>query len=724
MNILNNLTLRFRLTAGLTAIVALMAIVVVINLIQINRNNELTTKMVDTQAPLVQESLKLKSGIDASLAALRGWMVLNDPKFRETRKQIIELEIMPALTQLDALSTATDPEASELLLGISQELENLMGILKRIEDISHTPDNIPAQSLFTDKAEPLAEIMSSKIAKLIDLEKYEPSDNLRKQVLVNMAEVQGTLGLTIANIRAFLLTGDQKFSNKVDVYWLRNNTRFQELGMADTLFNAEQLDEWKAYVKAHRAFRKLPDEIIELRQQDDWNLANDWLANQALPAQEKLESLLLELSNKQEGLQQLGATRIKENSQEMITTNWILLGIGALLALIVGMSVTRSVLGSIRHLSETIMKVEETGILYLRASVQSKDDIGSAGQAFNNLLTSWHQVIASVNEFIDHLVSEVSHSLDSNQKTLTTMREQRQKTKSIANALSDLQNNINQVAQNAEQAASISDQADNEARQSVRIVEETRQVVSALSSELQNAHHEVDKLAQDSAEIENILKVIQEIAKQTNLLALNAAIEAARAGEVGRGFAVVADEVRTLSQRTHDSVFQVQTTIDKIQSRIVSVVGSIDRSHNCMESTVEQTGATEASLKRIAKGITTLSTMNSEILEAVTHQQSVTTHINSNALDISDFADQTFEQAEQAVQAGEGLSNLSIELKNLILKFQLQETDLEGAQQSLITPATETDIRETCETISLHNEPQATEYKIQDEEPEPLRLSA
>ncbi|MDF1530673.1 MAG: methyl-accepting chemotaxis protein, partial [Sedimenticola sp.] len=528
-------------------------------------------------------SLKLKSGIDASLAALRGWMVLNDPKFRETRKQIIELEIMPALTQLETLSTATDPEASELLLGISQELENLMGILKRIEDISHTPDNIPAQSLFTDKAEPLAEIMSSKIAKLIDLEKYEPSDNLRKQVLVNMAEVQGTLGLTIANIRAFLLTGDQKFSNKVDVYWLRNNTRFQELGMADSLFNAEQLDEWKAYVKAHRAFRKLPDEIIELRQQDDWNLANDWLANQALPAQEKLESLLLELSDKQEGLQQLGATRIKENSQQMISTNWVLLGIGALLALIVGMSVTRSVLGSIRHLSETIMKVEETGILYLRASVQSKDDIGSAGQAFNNLLTSWHQVIASVNEFIDHLVSEVSHSLDSNQKTLTTMREQRQKTKSIANALSDLQNNINQVAQNAEQAASISDQADNEATQSVRIVEETRQVVSALSSELQNAHHEVDKLAQDSAEIENILKVIQEIAKQTNLLALNAAIEAARAGEVGRGFAVVADEVRTLSQRTHDSVFQVQTTIDKIQSRIVSVVGSIDRSHNCME---------------------------------------------------------------------------------------------------------------------------------------------
>jgi methyl-accepting chemotaxis protein len=89
------------------------------------------------------------------------------------------------------------------------------------------------------------------------------------------------------------------------------------------------------------------------------------------------------------------------------------------------------------------------------------------------------------------------------------------------------------------------------------------------------ANQVVDRLAESSAKVGDVVKVINSIAEQTNLLALNATIEAARAGEAGRGFAVVAGEVKDLAQETAKATDNVSTLIGAIQNDAGSVVQAL-----------------------------------------------------------------------------------------------------------------------------------------------------
>lgn len=89
------------------------------------------------------------------------------------------------------------------------------------------------------------------------------------------------------------------------------------------------------------------------------------------------------------------------------------------------------------------------------------------------------------------------------------------------------------------------------------------------------ANREVAGLGESSAEIGQVVTVIQGIAAQTNLLALNATIEAARAGEAGKGFAVVAGEVKELARETASATTQVGDKVEKIQQQVTGVITSL-----------------------------------------------------------------------------------------------------------------------------------------------------
>ena len=124
---------------------------------------------------------------------------------------------------------------------------------------------------------------------------------------------------------------------------------------------------------------------------------------------------------------------------------------------------------------------------------------------------------------------------------------------------------IRQEASNgAETASNIKKEADEIKKETIKKKENTGTKVEELSSVLEKSVKDSEKVGQ----INELTKVILDIASQTNLLALNASIEAARAGEAGKGFAVVAEEISALAENSRQTAGNIQVISNEVTEAV------------------------------------------------------------------------------------------------------------------------------------------------------------
>jgi len=243
---------------------------------------------------------------------------------------------------------------------------------------------------------------------------------------------------------------------------------------------------------------------------------------------------------------------------------------------------------------------------------------------------------------------------------LTRLNNQVEETAVIADSLIDSTKEINglidrqmsiieSVVSEIENYAVFSDKAFSSAESSKEIamqtntiaLEGTGSVDSALGAmnEIEDVVSLVKSSVQEmylkSQSIDDLLKIIKDIAGATNLISLNASIEAARAGEAGRGFAVVAGEVKKLANRSLESVGKINQIVQDIKE-------SIDNTTNLMASTVEKvqdgkkiTEETRQVFENISTATQETSAMAEEINNVILQQSETLKGVSGSAKDMS-----------------------------------------------------------------------------------------
>lgn len=241
----------------------------------------------------------------------------------------------------------------------------------------------------------------------------------------------------------------------------------------------------------------------------------------------------------------------------------------------------------------------------------------------------------------------------------------------VATAVEELTQTASLVVDHSTLAADAAKQAESASKQGKELILTTESVIQSLVANMEKAVPVAQELESNSINITTILSVIEGISEQTNLLALNAAIEAARAGEQGRGFAVVADEVRQLASRTGDSVDEIRTVIDQLQSGTKSVVSAITEGNTIALDGASTIKLSVESLQQISDAVVTIQDMNMQIVRAAEEQQAVSNEVNQSVSNIRDSSQKMLEQANLGEEVGLELSSLSTQQKELMSQFKV-----------------------------------------------------
>ena len=314
---------------------------------------------------------------------------------------------------------------------------------------------------------------------------------------------------------------------------------------------------------------------------------------------------------------------------------------------------------------------EGEGDLTRRLVVESQDEFGMLGSAFNRFVERIHSSISEVASATEQVNEVALRVVSASNSSMLNSDEQASRTNSVAAAINELGAAAQEIARNAAQASHQASDARGLAEEGQQVVERSISSMQQLSKMLGTSSGHIESLNDKTVNIGQILEVITSISQQTNLLALNAAIEAARAGEAGRGFAVVADEVHNLAHRTQESAQQVQKMIEELQVSARGSVSTMEESQRHSQDSVEIANRAGERLISVTERIGEIDGMNQSVATATEEQTSVVESINMDITEINTLNQEGVENLQSTLRACSDLEQQAARLKQLVGSFRI-----------------------------------------------------
>ena len=382
-----NMTIGKKIGLGYGVITFILMGVVLATIQQVKTMETITKRVIELPTPTAHASLMMLNGINHSLASLRGWIILGDPKFQTERALAWSEQINPSLKQMHRLAADwTDMENIIRLKSVEKEIDAFKATQQKIEDIARTPENSPAQKILFDKAEPLEKDIVTIVSKMIKLEMKNKITSKNKQLIGILANIETTTSLSLERADEFLLSGKAEFKKESQENWKKNVEHMMTLQENKKTLNSEQSKNFEKLQRGLNQFGPLLEDIIRIRSGEEWNIANYWVKTQATLVAFRIKELLNDMSANQEKLLENDVDEISSRTHFLIVLLVGLFFAAALISGVLAASITRSISEPILDASKLANELVHGNFRKKRLPIQSKNELGTLSQSFNELL--------------------------------------------------------------------------------------------------------------------------------------------------------------------------------------------------------------------------------------------------------------------------------------------------------------------------------------------------
>ncbi|ELA7334597.1 TPA: methyl-accepting chemotaxis protein [Vibrio parahaemolyticus] len=334
------------------------------------------------------------------------------------------------------------------------------------------------------------------------------------------------------------------------------------------------------------------------------------------------------------------------------------------------LAAARVMLRQTQYLNEAI-KLMASKNLSVPFGMDCKDEYGDVARELEKTRRQLHDVIQMQINASDELATLTEVMTLSMSETKESAQEEFNEIDQLATAMSEMSSTVQTVADHAQTASSLTEQASTQAVTGQQFLQSTVAKMSELSSDIASSAQAVNQVEERVESIGSVVGTIQGISEQTNLLALNAAIEAARAGEAGRGFAVVADEVRNLAQRTQQATVEIQEMITQLQASATSAVELMEKSVVEAAEGVELVSNAGTELDGIVGQVTQINDMNFQIATASGQQSSVAEEMSQNLTNVRELVEASVVVVTELLETSEMMQSNAEELDKKIKSFSV-----------------------------------------------------